>query len=95
MPVLTRANGPVSIHDHPERDDAEATDEVTEDLLLLLGVTVRQALSKRSLEVSNGHAAPAIPGRSGVPTLGYTLQHESLVTHLHRRFAGYAQRRRS
>jgi AcrR family transcriptional regulator len=31
------------IHDHPERDDAQATDEVAEDLLLLLGVPARQA----------------------------------------------------
>ncbi|MGD0880303.1 MAG: TetR/AcrR family transcriptional regulator [Acidimicrobiales bacterium] len=30
------------IHDHPERDDAQATDEVVEDLLTLLGVPVRQ-----------------------------------------------------
>jgi AcrR family transcriptional regulator len=31
------------LHDHPERDDAEATDQVTEDLLRLLGVPARQA----------------------------------------------------
>ena len=30
------------LHDHPERDDAEATDQVTEDLLRLLGVPARQ-----------------------------------------------------
>ena len=31
------------LHDHPERDDAEATDQVTEDLLRLLGVPTQQA----------------------------------------------------
>lgn len=31
------------LHDHPERDDAEATDQVAEDLLRLLGVPARQA----------------------------------------------------
>jgi len=29
------------LHDHPERDDAEATDQLTEDLLRLLGVPTR------------------------------------------------------
>ena len=31
------------LHNQPERDDAEATDQVTEDLLRLLGVPARQA----------------------------------------------------
>jgi AcrR family transcriptional regulator len=31
------------IHDHPGRDDAEATDQLTEELLRLLGVPARQA----------------------------------------------------
>jgi hypothetical protein len=30
------------LHDHPERDDAQATDQITEDLLRLLGVPTRQ-----------------------------------------------------
>ena len=31
------------LHDHPERDDAEATDQVTEDLLRLLGIPAGEA----------------------------------------------------
>ena len=31
------------LHDHPERDDAETTDQVTEDLLRMLGVSAREA----------------------------------------------------
>ncbi|SRR5208283_3169104 len=31
------------LHDHPERDDAQATDQVAEDLLRLLGVPAREA----------------------------------------------------
>ena len=31
------------LHDHPERDDAEAVDQVAEDLLRVLGVPPRQA----------------------------------------------------
>lgn len=39
------------LHDHPERDDAEATDQVTEDLLRMLGVPADEAhdLSRRPL----------------------------------------------
>jgi hypothetical protein len=39
------------IHDHPERDDAEATDQVTEDLLRMLGVAADEAhdISRRPL----------------------------------------------
>ncbi|WP_426513592.1 TetR/AcrR family transcriptional regulator [Dactylosporangium sp. McL0621] len=31
------------LHDHPERDDAQATDQVTEDLLRMLGLPAGQA----------------------------------------------------
>ena len=31
------------LHDHPRRDDAEATDQLAEELLRLLGVPARQA----------------------------------------------------
>lgn len=31
------------LHDHPERDDAEATDQVTEDLLRMLGLPADQS----------------------------------------------------
>lgn len=31
------------LHDHPERDDAEATDQVTEDLLRMLGLPADEA----------------------------------------------------
>jgi hypothetical protein len=31
------------LHNHPERDDAKATDQVTDDLPRLLGVPARQA----------------------------------------------------
>ena len=31
------------LHDHPERDDAEATDQVTEDLLRTLGLPADEA----------------------------------------------------
>jgi hypothetical protein len=31
------------VHDHAERDDAEATDQVTEDLLRMLGVPADEA----------------------------------------------------
>jgi AcrR family transcriptional regulator len=31
------------LHDHPDRDDAEATDQVTEDLLRMLGVPGQEA----------------------------------------------------
>jgi AcrR family transcriptional regulator len=43
------------IHDHPERDDAEATDQVTEDLLRMLGVAADEAhdISRRPLPDPN------------------------------------------
>jgi hypothetical protein len=31
------------LHDHPERDDAEATDQVAEDLLRMLGLPADEA----------------------------------------------------
>jgi AcrR family transcriptional regulator len=39
------------LHDHPDRDDAEATDQVTEDLLRMLGVAGQEAheISQRPL----------------------------------------------
>ena len=39
------------LHDHPERDDAEAADQVTEDLLRMLGVDADEAhdISRRPL----------------------------------------------
>ena len=39
------------LHDHPDRDDAEATDQVTEDLLRMLGVPADEAheISRRPL----------------------------------------------
>lgn len=39
------------LHDHPERDDAAATDQVTEDLLRMLGVPADEAhdISRRPL----------------------------------------------
>lgn len=39
------------LHDHPERDDAEATDQVTEDLLRMLGLPAGEAheISRRPL----------------------------------------------
>ena len=60
------------LHDHPERDDAEATDQVTDDLLRFLGVPSRQAqriisLPLPDLDAPRGRqdqaAAPAGPAR--------------------------------
>jgi AcrR family transcriptional regulator len=42
------------LHNHPERDDAEATDQVTEDLLRLLGIPARQAQRILSLPLPAG-----------------------------------------
>ena len=62
------------LHDHPERDDAEDTDHVTEDLLRLLGIPARQAqriigLPLPNLDAPPGHddqvASPARPKRQG------------------------------
>jgi AcrR family transcriptional regulator len=62
------------LHDHPERDDAEATDQVTEDLLRLLGVPAQQAqriirLPLPELDALRGRddhvAAPSRPVRQG------------------------------
>jgi AcrR family transcriptional regulator len=43
------------LHDHPERDDAEATDQVTEDLLRMLGIAADEAhdISRRPLPNPN------------------------------------------
>jgi AcrR family transcriptional regulator len=61
------------LHDHPERDDAQATDQVTEDLLRLLGVPARQAQRIIRLPLPDpdvlrdrdGHAAPPARQRVG------------------------------
>ena len=62
------------LHDHPERDDAEATDQVTEDLLRMLGVPARQAQRIIGLPLPDadapqgGHdhaSSPARPVRQG------------------------------
>lgn len=47
------------LHDHPERDEAEATDQVTEDLLRMLGLPAAEAreISRRPLP---GLDAPAL-----------------------------------
>ncbi|MDQ1500415.1 MAG: hypothetical protein QOI86_3755 [Actinomycetota bacterium] len=67
------------LHDHPERDDAEDTDQVTEDLLRLLGVPARQCqrivrLPLPDLDAPPGrdeHAAfPAPVGRQGAGRSG-------------------------
>lgn len=46
------------LHDHPERDDADTADRVTEDLLRMLGVSAREALRLCSLPLP-GHRATA------------------------------------
>jgi len=50
------------LHDHPERDDAEATDRVTEDLLRLLGVPARQCQRIIRLPLPDIEALAAGPG---------------------------------
>ncbi|HKI21683.1 MAG TPA: TetR/AcrR family transcriptional regulator [Isosphaeraceae bacterium] len=60
------------IHDHPERDDAQATDEIAEDLLRLLGIPARQAQRIIALPLPDldtlrgrdGQAAPPDPAPS-------------------------------
>jgi AcrR family transcriptional regulator len=54
------------LHDRPDRDDSEATDQVTENLLRLLGVPARQAqriigLALPDLDALPGGDAPAAP----------------------------------
>jgi AcrR family transcriptional regulator len=49
------------LHDHPERDDAETTDQVTENLLRLLGVPSRQAQRITGLPLPEIVAVPG-PG---------------------------------
>jgi len=50
------------LHDHPERDDARATDEVAEDLLRLLGIPTRQAQRIMALPLPD---LDALGGRDG------------------------------
>jgi AcrR family transcriptional regulator len=50
------------IHDHPERDDAQATDQVAEDLLRLLGIPARQAQRMIALPVPD---LDTLRGRDG------------------------------
>ena len=61
------------LHDHPERDDAQATDQITEDLLRLLGVPTRHVQRIIHLPLPNldalgynRHPTPA-PGRPESP----------------------------
>ena len=71
------------LHDHPERDDAQATDQVAEDLLRLLGIPARQAQRIIALPLPDldalrgrdGQAAPPdpAPSRSGGQPAGATL----------------------
>ncbi len=54
------------IHDHPERDDAQVTDQVVEELLLLLGIPVRQAqriiaLPLLDIDTLRGRGGMAVP----------------------------------
>src|SRR5271165_4707094 len=54
------------IHDHPERDDAQTTDEVVEELLPLLGIPARQvqriiALPLPDLDTLRGRDRQAAP----------------------------------
>jgi AcrR family transcriptional regulator len=56
------------LHDHPERDDAEAVDQVTEDLLRVLGVTPKQAQRIAHLPLPDADGVPprdraAVSGR--------------------------------
>jgi AcrR family transcriptional regulator len=46
------------LRDHPERDDADTTDQVTEDLLRMLGVSAREAQRACSLPLP-GHRVTA------------------------------------
>jgi len=50
------------LHDHPERDDARATDQVAEDLLRLLGIPARQAQRIIALPLTD---LDALRGRDG------------------------------
>lgn len=56
------------LHDHPERDDAEATDQVTEDLLRMLGLPADQAheICRRPLPDLDA-ARPATRVGAGTP----------------------------
>jgi hypothetical protein len=47
------------LHDHPDRDDAQATDQVTEDLLRLLGVPTQPAQRILRLPLPDLDAQPS------------------------------------
>jgi hypothetical protein len=52
------------LHDHPDRDDAEATDQVTEDLLRMFGIPADEArqISQRPLpDAGDPHAVTRPP----------------------------------
>lgn len=56
------------LHDHPDRDDAEAVDQVVEDLLRVLGLTPKQAqriarLPLPDMDELAAHDPAAAPGR--------------------------------
>ena len=52
------------LHDQPDRDDAQATDQVTEDLLRMLGVPAAEARRIRLLPLPDlGHPEPQNAGR--------------------------------
>jgi AcrR family transcriptional regulator len=55
------------LHDHPERDDAQATDQITEDLLRLLGVPTRQAQRLIRLPLPNLDAPPGRDVHAALP----------------------------
>ncbi len=55
------------LHDHPERDDAQATDEVAEDLLRLLGIPTRQAQRIMALPLPDLDAWRGRDGQAGLP----------------------------
>ena len=55
------------IHDHPERDDAQATDQIAEDLLRLLGVPARQAQRIIALPLPDLDTLRGRDGQAGPP----------------------------
>ena len=52
------------LHDRPERDDAEATDQLTDDLLRLLGVPARQAQRIIRLPLPDLEGPPGRPDQA-------------------------------
>jgi hypothetical protein len=76
------------LHDRPDRDDAQATDQVTEDLLHMLGVPADEArdICRRPLPDLDDHSPPNPrlpqgaehpPGPPARPTLVTTRQTKS------------------